>query len=145
MPTNPYIRARAIPGCSNPVPPGRSACVRHGTTDTRHHDAARHDDPHRQQLRTARWTRYSVSWLRQHPLCGETGDGTLDARLSACAAAGQTRPAEVVDHVYPVSKGGSMWDPANHCSLCRRCNSVKGNRIPAGRAPGDDDHGLVLA
>lgn len=145
MPTNPFTYSCAVPGCAHPVSPGHRTCAQHTTTNRQHHDAAHYDDPHRRQLRTSRWTRYSLAWLRQHPLCGETADGTLDPTLSACAAAGQTRPAEVVDHVYPVSQGGSMWDPANHMSLCRKCNSAKGNRIPAGRPPGDDDHGLVLA
>lgn len=36
--------------------------------------------------------------------------------------------AEVTDHIVPVSKGGSMWDRSNHQSLCRSCNSAKGDR-----------------
>jgi len=38
-------------------------------------------------------------------------------------------PAEAMDHVIPLAKGGSNW-PANLRPICRRCNSVKGQKWP---------------
>jgi 5-methylcytosine-specific restriction endonuclease McrA len=37
--------------------------------------------------------------------------------------------ATTVDHIWPRSKGGDMWDPLNLMSLCKPCNSGKGNRL----------------
>jgi 5-methylcytosine-specific restriction endonuclease McrA len=34
-----------------------------------------------------------------------------------------------LDHVIPLTKGGEGFDPANLTTLCRSCNSSKGNRF----------------
>ncbi len=39
------------------------------------------------------------------------------------------RPADVMDHVIPLAKGGSNW-PANLRPACWRCNFTKGARWP---------------
>jgi 5-methylcytosine-specific restriction endonuclease McrA len=31
----------------------------------------------------------------------------------------------IVDHIIPVSQGGSFWDPTNHQPLCGKCHSAK--------------------
>lgn len=42
---------------------------------------------------------------------------------------GRTHPlAFTLDHEQPLSKGGSLLDPANARSAHRRCNSSRGNR-----------------
>jgi 5-methylcytosine-specific restriction endonuclease McrA len=33
-----------------------------------------------------------------------------------------------LDHIVPLSLGGSLLDPANARSMHRRCNSARGNR-----------------
>ena len=38
-------------------------------------------------------------------------------------------PANSIDHIWPRSKGGSMWDPLNLISMCKKCNSAKGGRF----------------
>ncbi|TDD47945.1 HNH endonuclease [Saccharopolyspora elongata] len=35
------------------------------------------------------------------------------------------RPAEQVDHILPLAKGGAMFDHANAQSLCGPCHNVK--------------------
>lgn len=65
---------------------------------------------------------------RMYPMCGMRSDGSLDTVHSKCAAAGLLVKAEATDHVHPLSRGGSMWDSANHLSLCTACNSAKGSR-----------------
>ena len=38
-------------------------------------------------------------------------------------------PAEAMDHVIPLARGGSNW-PANLRPICRSCNSMKGAKWP---------------
>lgn len=39
------------------------------------------------------------------------------------------RPAEAMDHVIPLSRGGTNW-PANIRPICKECNSKKGSKWP---------------
>lgn len=43
-----------------------------------------------------------------------------------------SKPYEAVDHVKPLSKGGSNW-PANLRPICRDCNSRKASKWPFNR------------
>lgn len=60
---------------------------------------------------------------------------TTDAHVSGrralygdlCYLCGE--PADSIDHVIPLSKGGTHW-PANLRPVCRRCNSIKGSTWP---------------
>ncbi|MGW3427505.1 HNH endonuclease [Streptomyces melanosporofaciens] len=60
-------------------------------------------------------------------ICGHWIDPGLDARDPW---------SWTLDHAVPLSKGGSLLDPANARSAHRRCNSARGNRltIPQPRA-----------
>lgn len=50
---------------------------------------------------------------------------------------GRTHPlAFTLDHLQPLSRGGSLLDPANARSAHRRCNSARGNRIAPPRQAG---------
>lgn len=73
------------------------------------------------------WSLYSQAWRQQHPFCGERADG-LNYRAHRRAVCVGDVPAQVVDHIRPMSKGGSKYDPANHQSLCLGCNSAKGDQ-----------------
>lgn len=42
--------------------------------------------------------------------------------------AGKDPDAFTLDHLVPLSRGGSLLDPANARSAHRRCNSARGNR-----------------
>mgnify|MGYP003575472041 CR=1 FL=1 len=42
--------------------------------------------------------------------------------------AGKHPDAFTLDHLVPLSRGGSLLDPANARSAHRRCNSARGNR-----------------
>lgn len=42
--------------------------------------------------------------------------------------AGKDGDAFTLDHLVPLSRGGSLLDPANARSAHRRCNSARGNR-----------------
>jgi 5-methylcytosine-specific restriction protein A len=118
------LRPCAQPGCPSLVPKGR--CVVHakaadcarGTAQERGYDS--------------RWAAYSILFRREHPVCGEQHDGTLNPTHSRCLQAGRTTSVEgkrgCVDHIVPVSRGGSFWAPSNHQSLCLACNTAKGDR-----------------
>jgi 5-methylcytosine-specific restriction endonuclease McrA len=85
-----------------------------------------------------RWPAYSRAWIRKHPRCGERQDGHLYAEHSACVqqgivtALGLPGVVMVTDHIRAVKQGGSFWDSANHQTLCRTCNSVKGIKHEGG-------------
>lgn len=128
-------------GCPVLVPSGR--CPAH----TRRHERPRDQGPrpdrlttHRRLLGSERWRQLSRSWLAQHALCGERADGRRYAEHSRCTRAGRLVPADCVDHIWPVSKGGSHWAAANLQSLCVPCNSAKGDRRSgsSGVAAGDE-------
>ncbi len=55
-------------------------------------------------------------WFRHHPLC------------AACDALGITRIGTQLDHIVPLSKGGSDTDEANYQSLCATCHEEKSLR-----------------
>lgn len=75
---------------------------------------------------TYRWQRYRISWLRDHPLCGDRVDGRSDEH-SLCTRDGLVTPATDVDHIDRVTGPDDprFWDPTNHQSLCHACHSTK--------------------
>lgn len=107
MPTSPLSRC-AEPGCTELVTRGRCQA---------HKPASRGPAEVRTRYRgndwwgqgsTHRWRKVRAVQLAHHPNCAHCGS-----------------PAEVVDHIIPRSLGGSMYDPANHQSLCQPCHDLK--------------------
>ena len=58
------------------------------------------------------WRRYSEQYRRDNPEC------------AACGSTDKTH----LDHIIPVSSGGSMWDTRNHQTLCAADHSRKTKR-----------------
>jgi 5-methylcytosine-specific restriction endonuclease McrA len=106
-------RACATPGCARLMEKGAS-CPDHPRPSAR------------QRGYTAEWARYARAWLRRFPTCGMRRDGLLYPQHSACVRDGLQVQARVVDHIRSIVAGGSIFDPANHQSLCRGCNVRKG-------------------
>lgn len=75
---------------------------------------------------TREWTRYAAAWLQRFPWCGQRHDGAFAGEHSRCVQQGQRTPARVVDHIVSIARGGDVFDPSNHQSLCRSCNVRKG-------------------
>jgi 5-methylcytosine-specific restriction enzyme A len=76
---------------------------------------------------TKAWAHYARRWRATHPFCGMRLDGAYSAEHSLCVQQGDLLAlAQVVDHIVALRDGGSLWDPANHQSLCTRCNLRKG-------------------
>ncbi len=57
--------------------------------------------------KTWRWAQYARSVV---------------AAAAECGVCGATERLEL-DHIKPITQGGSMWDPVNHRVLCKSCNA----------------------
>jgi len=89
-------RPCAQPGCPNLT--YDRYCLRH---TVKRSSAARRGYNHR-------WKKYREKYLLMHPRCIICG-----------------RPADTVDHIQPITRGGSFWDPCNHQPLCKACHDRK--------------------
>jgi len=74
----------------------------------------------------SRWTTYARAWLLGFPWCGQRMDGIFYSEHSFCVRRGEKVQAHVVDHIHSIGRGGDVFDPRNHQSLCRSCNVRKG-------------------
>jgi 5-methylcytosine-specific restriction endonuclease McrA len=74
---------------------------------------------------TAEWATYARAWLQRFPLCGQRQDGQRSPVHSRCTRLGVPTPARVVDHITSIVRGGDVFNPANHQSLCVACNTRK--------------------
>ena len=98
----------ATSGCAQRVPRGH--CAAH----SRVKDQARGTASQRGY--TARWSRYSQQRLALHPWCVGYPDGVHPERTVA----------DVTDHIQGAARRPDLfWEPTNHQSLCRDCNSRK--------------------
>jgi len=75
------------------------------------------------------WAKFSRIWRNRYPLCGMRADGQIhnEHRRQWCVDKGLV-PADCVDHIVPMTRGGSQYDDKNLQSLCVACNTAKGNR-----------------
>lgn len=91
------------PGCHAITVDGR--CERH-----RHKPWSR--DKRQDRLRGRPLQRRRASYFAEHPLCAQ------------CETEGAIRTAMILDHIIPLSEGGSD-DPDNWQGLCRQCHDEK--------------------
>lgn len=59
------------------------------------------------------WRKLRVVKLEREPMCEE------------CARLGKLTPAQMVDHIVPINKGGVGLDLDNLQSLCNACHASK--------------------
>jgi 5-methylcytosine-specific restriction protein A len=64
-----------------------------------------------------RWDKFRAWYVSLHPMCAHCGRG-----------------ASEVDHITPLSKGGTHYDPDNSQALCKSCHSRKTNAEMHGRS-----------
>lgn len=102
--------------------PGCAAVVRDGRYCPKHAAQSRPPDERPSSNRRgydARWRKIRAAVLREQPLCVE------------CLGAGVVTAANEVDHIVPLSQGGTNeWD--NLQPLCKSCHSKKTRREMAG-------------
>jgi len=78
--------------------------------------------------------RCATAALRRARKNGAAGQATAEQRAARWEVFGGKcyicgAPAEAIDHVVPLARGGSNW-PANLRPICNRCNSTKGAKWP---------------
>ena len=62
------------------------------------------------------WRKLRAIKLNEEPMCEE------------CARLGRLTPAQMVDHIVPINKGGAGLDMDNLQSLCNTCHARKSAR-----------------
>lgn len=62
---------------------------------------------------STQWRKVRTLKLQQNPMCEE------------CERNGRLTPAQMVDHIVPINKGGAMLDMENMQSLCNACHNRK--------------------
>lgn len=66
--------------------------------------------------RSAAWRKLRLVKLEQQPLCEE------------CLKHDRHTPAQMVDHIVPINRGGAPLDLQNLQSLCNSCHNSKSAR-----------------
>jgi 5-methylcytosine-specific restriction endonuclease McrA len=77
--------------------------------------------------RVVRLVRYVVMKWRYSRPPRWSRRGVLQRDHHRCAYCG--RPADTVDHVLPLSRGGARTSWLNTVACCARCNAAKGSRL----------------
>ncbi|PAP79794.1 hypothetical protein B1759_15030 [Rubrivirga sp. SAORIC476] len=108
MPT--LRRACQYPGCPASAERGAYSCAAHARPS---HEPAVARPSAASRGYDAKWRRVRAMFLRKHPVCVGTVEG------SRCG-----RPATEVDHITPLADGGTNeW--ANLQPFCKSCHSRK--------------------
>jgi 5-methylcytosine-specific restriction protein A len=100
-------------GCPALAKQGGRYCQEHQAEAYKARDAAKGERP--AHYRTARWQKLRGLVLQGEPLCRE------------CAASGVVAAATVVDHIVPLSAGGTDA-MSNLQPLCATCHNAKTQR-----------------
>ena len=99
-------------GCPNLTGDKSGYCGQHLQSTRQQYDTQRGTAAERGY--DARWQRYRLSYLAEHPLC------------VLCAKNGRVVAATIVDHIIPHHGDQKLfWDPANHQALCEQHHNVK--------------------
>ena len=109
MPFKPK-RPCSYPGCPE-LTNGRY-CEKHKRLINRQYEKYERD-PQTKYRYNGRWKKIRDRYIRAHPLCEE------------CMRKGMLVPAQMVDHIVPINKGGAPLDLNNLQSLCNHCHAVK--------------------
>ena len=75
-----------------------------------------------------RWRSLRNYFIQKNPLC------------NICKRKGITKGAEMVDHIKPITKGGSPVDQLNLQSLCNKCHAKKSGQEGAEFRKGIKDY-----
>ena len=116
----------SAPGCNNTIDIRDRWCATHKSTEAmnrKHYNANRADDPHTKFIRSDRWKRIRKIKLQLNPVC------------ELCAV----NDAEMVDHCYERSDGGSPDAMGNLVSCCNPCHSSKTRAVRKARLNGTLD------
>ena len=102
----------------------------------------REHNKEKQQAATARWAYEHPDKVRQRTnrrrarKTGAIGFYSVDQLRARAEVYGfmcaycRSAPAQCMDHVIPLARGGTNW-PSNHRPACNACNSSKGAKLPS--------------
>lgn len=130
-------RPCAHPGCPKLIDSGgigarknRGRCPEHAKQVRRSYEAIRGTSTERGYGSRNGWRRYSESFRREFPLCGQRPPEAPQTKDSICAAEGRIVASELTDHITPISRPDDplFFDRANHQALCWHCHQVKRSR-----------------
>ena len=108
LPYKPRVPCKA-PGCVALIPSGSGYCTKHKRAEQKRYDKERR--PNGSPYNNTRWRQYRKQYLAEHPLC---------INFDECH-----NPSTIVDHIYPVNRGGGFWDTDNHQPMCKQCHDRK--------------------
>ena len=108
MPFKPKKPCESL-GCPELIQIGERYCSKHKKQEQRQYDKQRGSSTQRGY--GARWRQYRLHYLMAHPLC---------INFDECR-----NVSTVVDHIVPMKRGGSFWDPRNHQAMCKSCHDRK--------------------
>lgn len=80
-------------------------------TEHKPHEGYRHHNTKFYQ--STAWRKLRAVKLKQSPMCEQ------------CERNGRITPAQMVDHIVPINKGGASLDIENLQSLCNACHNRK--------------------
>lgn len=80
-------------------------------TEHKPHEGRKH--PNTKFYQSTPWRRLRAVKLEQQPMCEE------------CERNGVITPAQIVDHIVPINRGGASLDIENLQSLCNACHNRK--------------------
>jgi 5-methylcytosine-specific restriction protein A len=132
MSPSPALRVCNHPRCPKlvrPGGPGRGRCPEHALAHSRAYTAIRGTAAERGY--DSRWSAYSRHLRRTELItCGSRLDNLPPTGDSECLRDGRVTPAELVDHITPVtSPDDPRWfDRAGLQGLCHRCHNRKRQR-----------------
>lgn len=90
--------------CDHPTVPGTDFCAKH----TKHHNHNVKLEPPNPVYTSARWRRLRKMVIAEEPMCRYCEKAT-----------------RVVDHIVPISMGGSTWNRENLQGVCQECHNRK--------------------
>lgn len=93
------------------MPTLKKTCRRPWLPERKPHEGYRHHN--KAFYQSTAWRKLRVVKLQQQPMCEE------------CERSGGLVPAQMVDHIVPINKGGAALDIANLQSLCNMCHGSK--------------------
>jgi len=94
--------------CGKPKMEGYCKCVK-----VKSHNI---DQSNHKLYNSYKWRKFSHKLRDERILC------------ELCLQEGRTTQCQMVDHITPINRGGSVWDKSNLQVLCNKCHNIKSGK-----------------